>query len=91
MKRFPLALAWIAILLVLFITPPYTAAAADLATWEAATHRRCPSHRLEWICDGCYDDLLSDFEQKLPEDAQAKILAIADYTHRCAKEIAGFS
>ena len=65
--------------------------AADMATWEAATHARCPSRHLDWTCDGCWDDYLSDFEQALSKPVQAEIARIADYNRRCSKETAGFS
>lgn len=59
--------------------------------WEAELQRQCPNNHVEWICDGCYDDLLADFIQTLPPAAQQKISTIADYTNRCAMEIGGFS
>ena len=65
--------------------------AADISTWEAAAEARCPAHHLEWTCDGCWDDFLAAFEATLPKSTQGKILKIADYSRRCAKEVAGFS
>jgi hypothetical protein len=65
--------------------------AADMRTWEAAVKTRCPTHHLEWICDGCWDDFLADFEQTLSNTTQGRISKIADYSRRCAKEEVGFS
>jgi hypothetical protein len=65
--------------------------AAGMATWEAAVKARCPTHHLEWTCDGCWDDFLADFEDTLSKSTQSKIRNIADYSHRCANEVAGFS
>jgi len=65
--------------------------AADMSDWEAAVTRRCPTHHLEHICDGCYDSFLDDFERTLPKVTQHRIRRIADYAHRCTWEVAGFS
>ncbi len=63
----------------------------DMGLWEAAVAKQCPSHHLEWMCDGCYDDFLDGFERTLPKATQSKIGRIADYPHRCKNEVAGFS
>jgi hypothetical protein len=65
--------------------------AANMSDWERAVTARCPTHHLKWTCDGCWDDFLADFEQTLPQATQGDILKIADYSRRCAKEVAGFS
>ena len=65
--------------------------AADMSNWEAAVKARCPTHHLEWTCDSCWDDFLANFERTLPETTQSRILKVADYSRRCAKEVAGFS
>lgn len=81
----------------LFILP-LALYAADEPVWKSAwnksgsEHRRqCPSNHLEWIADGQYDDLLGDFVQTLPSATQKRIAQIADYSHRCSHEQAGFS
>ncbi len=66
------------------------ARAANMGSWEAAFAKRCPSHHIEWMCDGCYDDFLSGFERTLPEETQSKIVRMADYSRRCQAEIGGF-
>ncbi len=65
--------------------------AADTSDWESAVNARCPTHHLEWTCAGCWDDFLADFEHTLPKSTQSRIIAIAAYSRRCAKEVAGFS
>ena len=59
--------------------------------WERDLHRQCPANHIEWIADGSYDDFLADFIDMLPLSTQRKISSIADYSHRCSKETAGFS
>ncbi len=61
------------------------------AEWDRKTHRICPSHHLEWIADGTFDDLLGAFEQTLPAPQARQISRRADLKRRCAKEIAGRS
>jgi hypothetical protein len=65
--------------------------AADMSNWDTAVEARCPAHHLEWTSDGAWDDFLADFEQTLPKIKQGEILKIADYSSRCANEVAGFS
>ena len=67
------------------------ALALDTRPWEAAVARQCPSRHLERMCDGCYDEFLGGFERTLPKATQSKITRLADYSHRCREEIAGFS
>ncbi len=67
------------------------ARAADLASWEKAVAEQCPSHHLERMCDGCYDDFLDGFERTLPKATQSRILKIADYSRRCREEVGGLS
>jgi len=62
-----------------------------MSDWEAAVKQSCPRHHLEWTCDGCWDEFLDDFERTLPDTTQDMILKVADYSHRCANEVAGFS
>ncbi len=85
MRRLP------GLVLIAFATLVSAAQAADVGSWETAVARQCPSHHLERMCDGCYDDLLDGFERSLPKAARSKILRIADYSRRCREEIAGFS
>lgn len=59
--------------------------------WERELHRQCPENHVEWIGDSRYDDLLGAFIHTLPSSTQRKITALADYQHRCAKEVGGFS
>ena len=58
---------------------------------ERDLHQQCPENHVDWIGDGGYDGLLGDFIDKLPISTQRRISAIADYSHRCSKETAGFS
>lgn len=79
--------------LLLALLTPSTAGAADdgWAAWRAGLARTCPSHHVDWIGDGGYDELLGAFNATLDAATQAKVSAIADYAHRCAQETAGFS
>jgi hypothetical protein len=65
--------------------------AAGMSDWDAAVRKRCPTHHLEWTSDGSWDDFLAAFEQPLPQPKQGEILKVADYSHRCAAEVVGFS
>ena len=81
------------ITLVLAISPAFAVEDFDKVwhAWERETHRQCPSHHVDWIADGLYDELLGGFTQTLPKPTQRKIDSIADYSRRCKEEIAGFS
>jgi len=59
--------------------------------WLSELKRQCPSHHVDWVFDGGYDDLLGNFEQTLPPGTRRRVLEIEDYSHRCAKETLGFS
>lgn len=36
------------------------------SAWLAELKKQCPSHRVDWVEDGGYDDLLGAFEKTLP-------------------------
>jgi len=81
------------IFFLLLITLPSAVSAADenpWKTWERDLHRQCPANDVDWIGDGGYDELLSDFVQTLPLSTQRKISSIADVSHRCSKVTVGF-
>jgi hypothetical protein len=80
-----------ALLLAFVFSVATSAKAVDMGAWEDAVQRRCPARHLEWMCDGCYDDFLNDFEHTLPKTTQSRIRNIADYPHRCSYETVGFS
>jgi hypothetical protein len=60
------------------------------SAWQRELNRACPDNHVDWICDGCIDEFLADFTKTLSSDTQRKIAKIADYSHRCARETAGF-
>jgi hypothetical protein len=68
------------------------AAAADAwRLWHRELKLWCPSHHVDWICEDCYIDLIEDFNRTLPKRLHRKVTAIADTSHPCANEVAGFS
>jgi hypothetical protein len=60
-------------------------------SWRGELRRQCHANHVEWIGDGRYDDLLSGFVHTLQLPTQRRIAVIADYSHRCSEEKAGFS
>jgi len=68
------------------------AAAADgWQIWHRELKLWCPTHHVERICEDCYIDLIEDFDRTLAKRVRSKVTAIADTSHRCAHDVAGFS
>ena len=59
--------------------------------WERSLNAQCPSHHVNWICDGCYLDLIDGFEARFSSKTRERARRIADYKTHCADEIMGFS
>jgi len=81
-------------LLSLILTTPSLLGADDVdlwKKWKQELQRQCPANHVEWVADGDYDELLADFVKTLPRSTQARVAAIADYSHRCSTEQMGFS
>lgn len=53
---------------------------------------RCPSHHVEWICDGCKDDQIDGFLASLSllERRKAETLGSAEFKQKCANVRFGF-
>jgi hypothetical protein len=92
----PRTMQMILAILVVFLSS--SAAQAQEIDWgsvwkqyNAATHRLCPSHNLEDLSDGQYDDVPNGFLQNYPAATQSRISKIVDYPKTCAAETAGFS
>ncbi len=79
------------LLLMAFTLFANDARALDTGPWDIAVARKCPFHHFERMGDGLYDEILGKFEGTLPRSDQSRINKIADYSHRCRSEIAGFS
>lgn len=58
--------------------------------WHRELRRQCRTNHVEWISDAEQDELLADFINTLPTATQAKVNAIADYSHRCSDVRIGF-
>jgi hypothetical protein len=52
--------------------------------------RRCPSHHVEWLCDGCWTQLTGAFEDTLPKPVRARVSRLTDMKP-CANEGIGLS
>jgi len=48
---------------------------ADWQNWSNAIHRQCPSHHVDWIGDGGWDDLLGNFHRTLSTRLQRQVRA----------------
>jgi hypothetical protein len=59
--------------------------------WQRQVERLCPSHHVEWIADGSYDDVIAAYDDRLTPRLQREARRIADYSHRCSHETVGFS
>jgi hypothetical protein len=69
------------------------AAAADervWAEWEKDLRRQCPSHHVEWLADGYYDQVLAEFFATLPSSVRQEAVSAADIPNECAKVRAGY-
>ena len=78
------------LLLSILAAIPSAAAALSMDGWIAAVHHQCPTHHLEWYCDGCWDEIYDTYESNLPMAAQKKVLATLDYGP-CKDEFMGLS
>jgi hypothetical protein len=82
------------LLVLLTLAASNFAAAETVSVWDAwkhGLHRQCPSHHVEWVGDGGYDELLGAFVATLDLNTQQRVSLVVDYKHRCASETAGFS
>ncbi len=79
-----------ALLMVGFTLLATDARALSTRPWDIGVAKRCPSRHFEWMGDGLYDEIIGRFEMTLPRAEQSRIDRIADYSHRCKSEIAGF-
>ena len=75
--------------LALALLAPAATSAREPDPWRVWHHdlrRQCPSHHVDWIAAGGYDDLLTEFEVTLLPRVQSKIarIANAEYGRRCA-------
>lgn len=79
--------------LALLVIPSVASAqfAASQRAWESQMERLCPSHHVEWIPGGSYDDVIAAYDAKLSPHQQRAARRIADYSHRCSHETAGLS
>ena len=77
----------------LLLVPSLASAQLDVpvGAWESLVGRNCPSHHLEWISDGSYDEILGLYSQRLAPPIRQRVNSIVDYSHRCADETVGFS
>jgi len=65
--------------------------AASQQAWERQIKRLCPRNHVEWVCFGCYDEIIASYDAKLSPHLQREVRRIADYSHRCSHETAGLS
>ena len=64
---------------------------ASQFAWEREIAKRCPSHHVEWLSDGYYDEVLGAYYDSLRPQLSAKARRIANYSHRCTRETIGFT
>src|SRR5579872_6731410 len=82
------------IFVVLLLMLPLVAGAADKyywTTWERELRRQCPANHVEWLSDAGRDELVGEFVETLPAATQKRVASIANVSHRCAEQTAGFS
>ena len=79
--------------LALVLVPSVTFAqfAASQEVWQSELKRLCPSHHVDWIPGGSYDDVIASYDAKLSPRLQREARRVADYSHRCSHETAGLS
>jgi hypothetical protein len=65
--------------------------AASQRAWATQMKGLCPSHHVEWISDGSYDEVIASYDAKLSPHLQREARRIADYPHRCSHETVGLS
>jgi hypothetical protein len=79
-------------LLLLCAAAPAAARAPNAwESWEAALARDCPERHVDWVCDGCWDDLIAAFQATLPRRSAARVNAVADERRVRREERIGFS
>ena len=66
-------------------------AADEWRLWQRELRLWCPTNHVDWICEDCYIDLIDDFDRTLPKRLRRNVTKIADTSHPCASEVAGFS
>ena len=77
-----------------FLLLPAAASAqfeASQRVWQHRMKQLCPNRHVEWISDGSYDDVIGSYDATLSPRLQREARRIADYSHRCSRETAGFS
>jgi hypothetical protein len=76
----------------LLLAAPAGARAGDAwQAWEKALARECPERHVEWVCDGCWAELIGAFQASLARPVAKRAVALADTRHVCREERAGFS
>lgn len=58
--------------------------------WTAELKRQCPSHHVDWTCDGCWTQLTGAYEDRLRPKQLKAVTKVADIRRQCANERAGF-
>ncbi len=59
--------------------------------YDAEIRKRCPSHHIEWLGDGAYDEITNSYEAHLPPHLRNKVYRIVNDGLNCADEVAGLS
>lgn len=80
--------------LIALLTMPAVAMAHSIdiqKLYDAETKRRCPSHHVEWLGNGAYDEITSAYEARLSPHLRQKVSRISNGGHRCSDEVAGLS
>jgi len=80
-----------ALLMTLAIAASMSSAAENVSDdWHKALQIRCPSQHVDWACDGCYEELVTPFEETLSKPMRRNIERAEDIRRRCAGEWGGF-
>lgn len=85
MRRFLFVLACV------LAGPALASQATVWQSWEMQSRLRCPDRHVEWICDGCYDEVLDKFEATLSKAMRQRVSRVAGLPEACKAEVAGFS
>jgi hypothetical protein len=86
--------AWLGAIILAVLVWPAAMAAAERDPWRDwldELHRRCPSHRIDWLCDQCNFDLIDEFASTLDPKQQKKFSDVADSLTNCENETGGFT
>ena len=59
--------------------------------WDGEMKKRCPGHHVDWVGDGENPAAIDAYDAILPPHLRREVLRIADYSHRCSNEKAGYS